>query len=39
MSSGNRIEVLEGLSPGELTVVRGNERLIPEQKVIVANAR
>lgn len=33
-ASGNRIEVLSGLSAGELAVVRGNERLQPNQAVI-----
>jgi RND family efflux transporter MFP subunit len=30
---GNRFEVIEGLAPGELVVVRGNERLRPGQAV------
>ncbi len=30
---GDRFEVVEGLKPGELVVVRGNERLLPGQKV------
>ena len=30
---GNRFEVIDGLEQGELVVVRGNERLIPGQKV------
>ncbi len=30
---GGRFEVLSGLKPGDLVVVRGNERLLPEQKV------
>ena len=30
---GGRFEVLDGLKPGDLTVVRGNERLRPDQKV------
>lgn len=33
---GNRFEVLEGLEPGELVVVRGNERLRPGQGVAYA---
>ncbi|MDA7962483.1 MAG: efflux RND transporter periplasmic adaptor subunit [Gammaproteobacteria bacterium] len=37
--SGERIEVLRGLVPGELAVVRGNERLQPGQKVRLANAK
>ncbi|MGR3914831.1 MAG: efflux RND transporter periplasmic adaptor subunit, partial [Gammaproteobacteria bacterium] len=37
-ASGERIEVLAGLAPGELAVVRGNERLQPGQKVRVAGA-
>ena len=32
-SVGNRFEVLEGLLPGDLVVVRGNERLQPGQAV------
>jgi multidrug efflux pump subunit AcrA (membrane-fusion protein) len=32
-SVGNRFEVLDGLQPGELVVVRGNERLQPGQAV------
>ncbi|MEE8272776.1 MAG: efflux RND transporter periplasmic adaptor subunit [Alphaproteobacteria bacterium] len=32
-SVGNRFEVLDGLTPGELVVVRGNERLRPGQPV------
>ena len=35
-ASGNRIEVLDGLSPGDLTVVRGNERLQPQQQVVIS---
>jgi RND family efflux transporter MFP subunit len=35
-STGERIEVLEGLAEGESVVVRGNERLEPGQKVRVA---
>ena len=30
---GSRFEVVRGLKPGDLVVVRGNERLAPEQKV------
>ena len=30
---GNRFEVIEGLAPGDLVVVRGNERLRPGQAV------
>ena len=33
-SSGSRIEVLDGLQPGDLAVVRGNERLQPNQPVV-----
>jgi RND family efflux transporter MFP subunit len=33
---GNRIEVMNGLSPGDVVVVRGNERLRPDQPVQVA---
>ncbi|MXZ79915.1 MAG: efflux RND transporter periplasmic adaptor subunit [Gammaproteobacteria bacterium] len=32
---GNRLEVLEGLAEGELVVIRGNERLQPDQPVQV----
>lgn len=32
---GNRVEVVKGLEPGELVVVRGNERLRPDDKVRV----
>ena len=35
-ASGDRIEVLQGLQPGELAVVRGNERLQPNQPVMIA---
>ncbi len=35
---GNRFEVLDGLQAGDLTVVRGNERLQPNQKVTRAGA-
>ena len=33
---GNRLEVVEGLAEGELVVIRGNERLRPDQPVQVA---
>lgn len=33
LSVGDRFEVLQGLSPGDVVVVRGNERLIPGQPV------
>ena len=33
-SSGDRLEVLDGLAPGDLAVVRGNERLQPDQPVV-----
>lgn len=36
-ASGERIEVLDGLQPGDITVVRGNERLQPNQKVVISN--
>ncbi len=36
---GNRFEVLSGLGPGELVVTRGNERLIPGQKVLFERKR
>jgi len=38
-STGNRFEVLDGLSPGDQVVVRGNERLQPNQKVAVSPPR
>ena len=34
---GQRIEILGGLSEGDLTVIRGNERLIPGQAVQVGS--
>ncbi len=37
VSSGTRIEVLDGLQPGDQAVVRGNERLQPGQEVVVSN--
>jgi len=37
-SSGDRFEVLDGLAPGDMTVVRGNERLQPNQPVAVSNS-
>ncbi|NQV44330.1 MAG: efflux RND transporter periplasmic adaptor subunit [Rhodospirillales bacterium] len=30
---GTRFEVLQGLKPGDLTIVRGNERLFPDQHI------
>jgi len=36
-ASGSRFEVLSGLNEGDQVVVRGNERLIPGQKVSVLN--
>ena len=33
-ATGVRMEVLSGLAPGDLVVVRGNERLLPGQPVI-----
>ncbi len=33
-----RFEVLDGLKPGDLVVVRGNERLLPGQKVRIKGA-
>ena len=36
--TGNRIEVLSGLAPGDQVVVRGNERLRPDQPVQVQGA-
>ncbi len=38
VSSGNRVEVLDGLAPGDLAVVRGNERLQPDQEVDASTA-
>lgn len=35
-ASGNRLEVLDGLAIGDLAVIRGNERLQPQQKVAIA---
>jgi multidrug efflux pump subunit AcrA (membrane-fusion protein) len=32
-SVGDRFEVLDGLAPGDLVVVRGNERLRPGQPI------
>jgi len=37
-STGNRVEVLAGLSAGERVVIRGNERLRPGQAVSVAGS-
>ncbi|MEM7195701.1 MAG: efflux RND transporter periplasmic adaptor subunit [Pseudomonadota bacterium] len=37
-SSGERVEVLDGVSQGDQVVVRGNERLRPGQAVSIANA-
>jgi len=34
-AAGNRMEVLEGLADGDLVVVRGNERLQPDQPVSI----
>lgn len=36
-SVGNRMEVLDGLTAGEKVVVRGNERLQPDQPVTIAD--
>jgi len=36
---GDRFEVISGLAPGELVVVRGNERLRPGQPVMVPGAQ
>ena len=33
---GNRVEVMGGLNPGDVVVVRGNERLRPDQPIQVA---
>lgn len=35
---GDRFEVLSGLAPGDLAVVRGNERLQPGQPIRIGNA-
>jgi len=35
-SIGNRLEVLQGLTEGDLVVIRGNERLRPDQPVSLA---
>ena len=32
-SVGDRFEVIDGLAPGDLVVVRGNERLRPGQPI------
>ena len=37
VSVGNRLEVLDGLKPGEKVVVRGNERLRPDDKVDIGH--
>jgi hypothetical protein len=34
---GNRFQVLDGLAPGDVVVIRGNERLRPGQEVAVAS--
>jgi multidrug efflux pump subunit AcrA (membrane-fusion protein) len=36
---GSRVEVLEGLEPGERVIVRGNERLRDGQPVRVTGGR
>ena len=36
-SLGTRFEVLHGLEPGDIVVVRGNERLRPEQAISISN--
>ena len=36
-AAGNRYEVLDGLQNGEIVVTRGNERLQPQQAVIIVN--
>ncbi len=36
-AAGERLEVLSGLAPDELVVVRGNERLRPDQPVKIGN--
>ena len=35
---GGRFEIISGLAPGELTVIRGNERLRPGQDVTIGDA-
>jgi len=37
ISVGGRFEVLNGLMPGELTVIYGNERLRPGQDILIGN--
>ena len=37
LAVGNRLEVLNGLAPGEWVGVRGNERLRPGQDIVVTN--
>jgi len=32
---GTRFEVMQGLAPGDLAIIRGNERLLPEQAIII----
>ena len=38
-ASGTRFEVLDGLAEGDLAIVRGNERLRPDQPVLVPGAK
>jgi len=35
---GGRFEIISGLEPGDLAVIRGNERLRPGQDVIVTGS-
>ncbi len=37
ISVGGRFEVLNGLMPGELTIIYGNERLRPGQDILIGN--
>ena len=37
-AAGERLEVVDGLTEGELTVIRGNERLRPDQPVTVSES-
>ena len=38
-STGNRVEVVSGLSEGELVVIRGNERLRPGQTIVISESQ
>lgn len=39
VSEGSQIQVVGGVSPGDLVVVEGNERLRPNQAVVIAEIR